>query len=76
MLCFLTGEALSCLPLLEILDLSWNSSVGGGVLQSLLGKLHPTLRELHLVACQLTAADASALGTLHYTVYTHRNMYV
>ncbi|XP_026220201.1 leucine-rich repeat-containing protein 31 [Anabas testudineus] len=56
------GEALSCLPLLEILDLSWNSSVGGGVLQSLLGKLHPTLRELHLVACQLTAADASALG--------------
>ncbi|KAM3860404.1 leucine-rich repeat-containing protein 31 [Diretmus argenteus] len=56
------GEALGCVPLLEILDLSWNSGVGGGALQGLLGKLHPPLRELHLVACQLTAADADALG--------------
>ncbi|XP_072234505.1 leucine-rich repeat-containing protein 31 isoform X2 [Leuresthes tenuis] len=56
------GEGLSYLPLLEILDLSWNGGVGGGALQSLLGRIHPPLRELHLVACQLTAADATALG--------------
>ncbi|XP_035538212.1 leucine-rich repeat-containing protein 31 [Morone saxatilis] len=56
------GEALGCVPLLEILDLSWNSGVGGGALQGLLGKLHPPLRELHLVACQLTADDAAVLG--------------
>ncbi|XP_051249374.1 leucine-rich repeat-containing protein 31 [Dicentrarchus labrax] len=56
------GEALGCVPLLEILDLSWNGGVGGGALQGLLGKLHPPLRELHLVACQLTAADATVLG--------------
>ncbi|KAM4718190.1 leucine-rich repeat-containing protein 31 [Anableps anableps] len=55
------GEALTSVPALEILDLSWNSSVGG-TLQSLLGRLHPSLRELHLVACQLTAVDAAALG--------------
>ncbi|XP_047468250.1 leucine-rich repeat-containing protein 31 [Mugil cephalus] len=58
------GEALSCVPLLEILDLSWNTSVGGSTLQGLLGKLHPSLRELHLVACQLTAADATLLGAM------------
>ncbi|XP_008395122.1 leucine-rich repeat-containing protein 31 [Poecilia reticulata] len=57
------GEALPSVPVLEILDLSWNSSVGG-TLQSLLGKLQPSVRELHLVACQLTAADAAALGGL------------
>ncbi|TKS87346.1 Leucine-rich repeat-containing protein 31 [Collichthys lucidus] len=57
------GEALSCAPLLEVLDLSWNGGVGGGgALQSLLGNFHPPLRELHLVACQLTAADATLLG--------------
>ncbi|XP_028288165.1 leucine-rich repeat-containing protein 31-like isoform X2 [Parambassis ranga] len=56
------GETLTCIPLLEILDLSWNGAVGGGALQCLLGKLHPLLRELHLVACQLTAADAAVLG--------------
>lgn len=51
------------MPHLEILDLSWNSGVGGGALQSLLGELPPPLRELHLVACHLTAADAAVLGT-------------
>ncbi|KAF7645171.1 hypothetical protein LDENG_00208900 [Lucifuga dentata] len=56
------GEALDGVLLLEILDLSWNAGVGGGALQGLLGKLHPTLRELHLVACQLTAADSAVLG--------------
>ncbi|XP_073344116.1 leucine-rich repeat-containing protein 31 [Pagrus major] len=56
------GEALGCLPLLEIFDLSWNSSVGGGALQGLLGRPPPSLRELRLVACQLTAADATVLG--------------
>lgn len=56
------GEALGCVPLLEVLDLSWNGAVGGGALQGLLGKLHPTLRELCLVACRLTAADVPALG--------------
>ncbi|XP_078136952.1 leucine-rich repeat-containing protein 31 isoform X2 [Sander vitreus] len=56
------GEALGCVLLLEILDLSWNSGIGGGALQGLLGKLPPPLRELHLVACQLTAADAAVLG--------------
>ncbi|XP_034415793.1 leucine-rich repeat-containing protein 31 [Cyclopterus lumpus] len=66
------GEALACVPLLEILDLSWNGGVGGGALQGLLGKLHPPLRELHLVACQLTAADATALGETLSTVSSLR----
>lgn len=61
--CVGAGEGLGCTPLLEILDLSWNSGIGGGALQSLLGKLYPPLRELHLVACHLTAADAAVLGT-------------
>lgn len=58
-----TGEALSRTPLLEVLDLSWNSGVGGGALQGMLGKVNPSVRELHLVACELTAADAPVLGT-------------
>ncbi|KAK1884698.1 Leucine-rich repeat-containing protein 31 [Dissostichus eleginoides] len=58
------GEALGCVPLLEILDLSWNSGLGGGALQGLLGKLPPPLKELHLVSCQLNAADATLLGGL------------
>ncbi|XP_068998233.1 leucine-rich repeat-containing protein 31 isoform X2 [Embiotoca jacksoni] len=62
LLCVCAGEALGCVPLLEVLDLSWNGGVGGVALQSLLGKLQPPLKELHLVACQLTAADAAALG--------------
>lgn len=65
--CACAGEALDSIPLLEILDLSWNSGIGGGTLQGLLGKLHPPLRELHLVACQLTEADAAVLGTHLHT---------
>ncbi|KAK5619137.1 hypothetical protein CRENBAI_025798 [Crenichthys baileyi] len=56
------GEALHSVPLLEVLDLSWNNSIGGSALQGLLGKLHPSLRELYLVDCQLTAVEAAALG--------------
>ncbi|XP_029001471.1 leucine-rich repeat-containing protein 31 isoform X2 [Betta splendens] len=55
------GDALSCVPLLDVLDLSWNPGAGGG-LSGLLGNLRPPLRELHLVACELTAAAAAALG--------------
>ncbi|RVE59152.1 hypothetical protein OJAV_G00201160 [Oryzias javanicus] len=62
------AEGLGYTPLLEILDLSWNSGVGGGALRSLLGKLQPPLRELHLVACQLTEADSSALGGMVATL--------
>ncbi|XP_017294480.1 leucine-rich repeat-containing protein 31 [Kryptolebias marmoratus] len=58
------GEALGCVPHLEVLDLSWNSGVGGGALQGLLGRPPPLLRELHLVAGQLSAADAAALGRM------------
>uniref|UniRef100_A0A8C6WN51 Leucine rich repeat containing 31 n=1 Tax=Neogobius melanostomus TaxID=47308 RepID=A0A8C6WN51_9GOBI len=56
------GEALSCLPSVEVLDLSWNGALGGGALQGLVGKLQPSLTELHLVACELTAADGTLLG--------------
>ncbi|XP_056155493.1 leucine-rich repeat-containing protein 31 isoform X2 [Lampris incognitus] len=56
------GEALECVPFLEMLDLSWNVGVGGGALRGLLDKLHPQLRELHLVACQLISTDAAILG--------------
>ncbi|CAN9506218.1 unnamed protein product [Ophioblennius macclurei] len=56
------GEALGSVPSLEVLNLSWNSGIGGGALPGLLSKLRPSLRELHLVDCQLTAVDAAALG--------------
>ncbi|KAJ8010760.1 hypothetical protein DPEC_G00078500 [Dallia pectoralis] len=58
------GEALEFVPMLEVLDLSWNAGVGGGALQGLVGKVHPSLIELHLVACQLTETDAEILGGL------------
>ena len=59
-----TGEALDCVPLLEMLDLSWNAGVGGGNLHCLTMHLRSasSLRELHLVDCQLSEADAVALG--------------
>lgn len=58
------GEALSHLPSLEVLDLSWNGALGGGGLQGLVGKVQPSLTELHLVACGLTAADGTSLGEI------------
>uniref|UniRef100_H3CG37 Leucine rich repeat containing 31 n=1 Tax=Tetraodon nigroviridis TaxID=99883 RepID=H3CG37_TETNG len=57
------GEMLSCTSLLEVLDLSWNGGVGGAALQGMLGKLGPSLLELRLVSCQLTAVDAAVLGS-------------
>ena len=56
------GATLPSVPLLEVLDVSWNVGVGGGGLQGLLGKVPPSLRELHVQACQLTTADAPLLG--------------
>ncbi|KAJ8278119.1 hypothetical protein GJAV_G00084080 [Gymnothorax javanicus] len=57
------GETLEYLPILEVMDLSWNASVGGN-LHGLTDRLQPgsAMKELHLVECQLTAADAQALG--------------
>lgn len=59
------------MPLMEILDLSWNSGVGGGALRGSPLRLEPSLRELHLVSCQLTAADAALLGTGAWFCYHH-----
>ncbi|XP_028813233.1 leucine-rich repeat-containing protein 31 [Denticeps clupeoides] len=58
------GDALDLVPLLEVLDLSWNAGAGGGSLQSLTREFQfgSTLRELHLVDCQLTNLDIKALG--------------
>ncbi|CAL8313148.1 unnamed protein product [Merluccius merluccius] len=58
------GDAMPSVPVLEVLDVSWNVAVGGGGLHGLLGKLAPSLRELHAQACQLTAADATQLGDI------------
>lgn len=59
-----SGETLDCVPLLEILDLSWNVGIGGGNLHFLTEHLHFTssLRELHLLDCQLSETDCEALG--------------
>lgn len=58
-----SGQALDYTPLLEVVDLSWNASIGGN-LQCLTSGLQPgnRVKELYLVECQLTAADAQALG--------------
>ncbi|XP_042566156.1 leucine-rich repeat-containing protein 31 isoform X2 [Clupea harengus] len=58
------GESLDSVPLLEIVDLSWNAGVGGAGLRSLTSQLRYgcMIRELRLVDCQLTDADIKALG--------------
>ncbi|XP_076868289.1 leucine-rich repeat-containing protein 31 isoform X2 [Brachyhypopomus gauderio] len=58
------GEALDTVPLLEILDLSWNSGAGGGNLHCLTSHFGSAgaLRELHVVDCQLSEADAMSVG--------------
>ncbi|XP_053467948.1 leucine-rich repeat-containing protein 31 isoform X2 [Ictalurus furcatus] len=58
------GETLDCVPLLETLDLSWNAGIGGGNLHFLTDHLHSTgtLRELHLLDCQLSETDSVALA--------------
>ncbi|XP_060755676.1 leucine-rich repeat-containing protein 31 isoform X2 [Neoarius graeffei] len=58
------GERLNCVPLLEILDLSWNTGIGGGNLHFLTEHLHfiSSLRELHLLDCRLSETDSVALA--------------
>ncbi|XP_076147420.1 leucine-rich repeat-containing protein 31 isoform X1 [Alosa pseudoharengus] len=58
------GESLDSVPLLEIVDLSWNAGLGGDSLHSLTGQLRSgcMIRELRLVDCQLIDADMKALG--------------
>ncbi|TUS40678.1 Ski-like protein [Bagarius yarrelli] len=58
------GETLDHVPMLEMLDLSWNAGIGGGHLHFLTERLHCTssLRELHLLDCQLSETDSVALA--------------
>ncbi|XP_026093673.1 leucine-rich repeat-containing protein 31-like [Carassius auratus] len=58
------GEALDCIPLIEVLDLSWNVGVGEGHFRHFTEHLQPesTLKELRLVDCQLSETDITALS--------------
>lgn len=58
------GESLDSVPLLDVVDLSWNAGVGGDSLHCLTSKFHSgcQIRELHLVDCQLTDLDIKTLG--------------
>ncbi|XP_073687070.1 leucine-rich repeat-containing protein 31 [Garra rufa] len=58
------GEALDCIPLIEVLDLSWNVGVGAGNFRHFAEHLQPqsTLKELRLVDCQLSETDITALS--------------
>ncbi|XP_048030188.1 leucine-rich repeat-containing protein 31 isoform X2 [Megalobrama amblycephala] len=58
------GEALDCIPLTEVLDLSWNIGVGAGNFRHFTEHLQPesTLKELRLVDCQLSETDITALS--------------
>lgn len=58
------GEALDCIPLIEVLDLSWNIGVGAGNFRHFTEHLQPesTLKELRLVDCQLSETDVTALS--------------
>lgn len=72
----IAGETLEELPLLEVLDLSWNAGLGGH-LQLLAAQLRSgcRLKELHLVDCGLTAADVGAVGEalFHYICFIEMN---
>lgn len=59
------GDSLDCIPLLEVLDLSWNVGVGKGNFRDFTEHLRSdnTLKELRLVDCQLTVSDITALST-------------
>ncbi|KAI7792617.1 putative leucine-rich repeat-containing protein 31, partial [Triplophysa rosa] len=59
------GEAFDCIPLVEVLDLSWNVGVGAGNFRDFTEHLRSdnTLKELRLVDCQLTESDITALST-------------
>lgn len=59
-----TGDSLDSVPLLDVVDLSWNAGVGGDSLHCLTSKFHSgcQIRELHLVDCQLTDLDIKTLG--------------
>ncbi|XP_052452122.1 leucine-rich repeat-containing protein 31 [Carassius gibelio] len=58
------GEALDCIPLIEMLDLSWNVGFGAGKFRHLTEHFQPqsTLKELRLVDCQLSETDITALS--------------
>ncbi|XP_051970286.1 leucine-rich repeat-containing protein 31 isoform X2 [Xyrauchen texanus] len=58
------GESLDCIPLIEVLDLSWNVGIGVGNFRHFTEHLRPesTLKELRLVDCQLSEADVTALS--------------
>uniref|UniRef100_A0A8C1CMX2 Leucine rich repeat containing 31 n=1 Tax=Cyprinus carpio carpio TaxID=630221 RepID=A0A8C1CMX2_CYPCA len=58
------GEALDCIPLIEVLDLSWNVGVGAGNFRHFTEHLQAesTLKELRLVDCQLSETDITALS--------------
>ncbi|KAK2870186.1 hypothetical protein Q8A67_024578 [Cirrhinus molitorella] len=58
------GEALDCIPLIEVLDLSWNVGVGAGNFRHFAEHLQPqsTLKELRLVDCQLSETDITTLS--------------
>lgn len=58
------GESLDCIPLMEVIDLSWNVGIGAGNLRDFTSRLRPdnTLKELRLVDCQLSETDITALS--------------
>ncbi|XP_063062711.1 leucine-rich repeat-containing protein 31 isoform X2 [Engraulis encrasicolus] len=58
------GNGLEAVPLLELLDLSWNAGIGKANLHCLTSRFLPgcNMRELRLVDCQLTDADMTALA--------------
>nr|XP_009295766.1 leucine-rich repeat-containing protein 31 [Danio rerio] len=58
------GEALDCIPLIEVLDLSWNVGIGAGNFRHFTEQIQPEnrLKDLRLVDCQLSETDITALS--------------